>query len=139
MTQSSTDMLVVDFTSNQEVYDTHKLPKSLLRWRILVGKSVQLFLPTFCEGDTWKIAAIKEVDEGLFSPASDSNVLEVADGDVRALDPEPVAAKGGMEYPGLAFTLSGRMVGTAIVELVQSNSLRSFSTTRYKLELTVSS
>jgi hypothetical protein len=131
--------LVLDFTINQAVYDTGRLPASLLKWRIQVGQKMTVILPSFCLGDTWKIKSIQEPGGSWLSPARESDVIDpgCASNDLYGIEAQRVAAKGGLEWPGLSFTFVGRKPGRAVIKLFKSNSLHGSANTPYDLELTV--
>ncbi|MDR3612862.1 MAG: hypothetical protein P4L53_04795 [Candidatus Obscuribacterales bacterium] len=131
--------LVLDFTINQAVYDTHCLPASLLKWRIQVGQKVQVILPSFSVGDTWKVRSIQEPRDSWLSPIKKSDVIapSCAINDLHRIEAQPVAAKGGLEWPGLSFTFVGRKPGRAVIELFKNNSLHGSAHAVYNLELTV--
>jgi hypothetical protein len=131
--------LVLDFTINQAVYNTHRLPDSLLKWRIQVGQKIQVILPSFSMGDTWKVRSIKEPRDNWLSPARESDVIDpgCAGNDLHKIEAQSVAAKGGLEWPGLSFSFVGRKPGRAVIELCKSNSLYGSAHAVYNLELTV--
>jgi len=132
--------LVIDFTSNQYVYDHHDIPSALLKWRIFVGQEVRVILPTFCRGDVWHVRTIRSPHGSWAAPSHATDVVAPAGGavqDLASIAGISVPARGEFEYPGVSFTFIGQKAGEAVVGIYKHNVANLSGTASCNLHLTV--